>query len=966
MNPCKSTMAALAAAVCFTACGPTVKNLVWPPVANPTMDGLYPYDFDNRGLSSVSALHEKMLSTRIEDKAQDQQLLYALGRAQVDAFMWAMTLTPQHREDVMAELGDILGVKKATSETFLADPGPLVEPLKLLAIRYPKSSLASAGSDVQLVFRLLTHESLPEDQAGRVRELAAGQRPGSPVVRAAVLIIAGQALTEIASLGGAGRSQELVKRLDRFAGGVLEDEDEPMRVERVLEWVAGFVWATSSDPDPVFLELRHVTEAGQWVLGAMLFPAGLPRTVDLPDLAGLPGEAEDPFRYVIIDKDRSIRVATGIVFGVDDAGKVIMMGDDSRWAWPGKDVGQASSLPDAIEEASLSVADLGPIGGSPVWDRGVALAVDPALGVDAIMPVMEVLRASLDHVVLVGRGKQGVTTFVSTDVRPNCAMAGTRLGALMGNGEILVENVTVGAEEEARVSDADTESPLLLAGRVHDQALGVLGKPRTEAFVEVAWIEGSWSWGQLVAVYEGLLSALGERAGEYEMQVAVQTFLLPSMTMGESRELEVMAEMGEDVTELPAVAGTTREQLVLLGAYGNYDENELDAWMSAYLDGMPLEQAATVVLDVARCWGGDYRERAVSALSEGKKSILEQVATYLGDPGMGQVAEAILVQAGSRAVPVLVWKLMSNKEDVWTGAWRVLAKLDPGDIEHALEPLLADADPGIRLRALQLYGNSMPAGEHPELIALLDDPDLTVRRWAMATCGMLGVQGAVDRLMEYASSKTTVSALKAEALYALGLLEAHEALAYMIEAAGHPDPEVRELTALALGSVGVGEPAVAALLGLLGDEEPTVVLNAMRSLVNVGSPDAVTYLEAMLDSPHPGIAAEAQISIDMIEAANEVSVAGMSAETIEAACDSLTVADLPLLAQNPAEEALDCLIELSKSKDPDTRLAACVAMGERGDVAAIPALTKRTKDKIKKVRLAAWAALDILKNKKSP
>ena len=52
------------------------------------------------------------------------------------------------------------------------------------------------------------------------------------------------------------------------------------------------------------------------------------------------------------------------------------------------------------------------------------------------------------------------------------------------------------------------------------------------------------------------------------------------------------------------------------------------AWMSSWLDGKSLENAATVVLDVARCWGGDYRERAVEALGGGKAHSAEALALF--------------------------------------------------------------------------------------------------------------------------------------------------------------------------------------------------------------------------------------------------------------------------------------------------------------------------------------------------
>jgi HEAT repeat protein len=326
---------------------------------------------------------------------------------------------------------------------------------------------------------------------------------------------------------------------------------------------------------------------------------------------------------------------------------------------------------------------------------------------------------------------------------------------------------------------------------------------------------------------------------------------------------------------------------------------------------------------------------------------------------MGEVAQTILGDAGSRAVPVLVRKLRSHDEAVWTGAWTVLAGLDPADIGSGLVSLLEDPDPELRIRALKLYGNSMPAGDHPELLPLLDDQDILVRRWAMSTVGMLGVQEAIPRLMKYAAAKSTPPAVLAEALFALGLLEVEESVSYMISGAGHPSVEVRESVALALGNVGASG-VKQALLGLLGDEEPTVVLNAIKSISVLASEDAIAYLESLVDSTHPAIGEAALLAIEQIRDANTVSLTEMDGEAIDEICGVLEAGHLGELAKNPHKEAMKCLLSKLGNKDPEVRKAACVALGERGDPSAMAAVKKRTKDKKPGVRKAAWKALEIL------
>ncbi len=957
--------AALMLALLGAGCGPAVVNLTWPPAGNPTVDGLYPYDFERRGLAGVRGLYQHMMSARYDDPDKEQTMLYALGRGQIDAFLYARTLEPELRAMFLDDLGDMLGQSGATEETFMADPGLLLEPFDILAIKYPKTIFASAPEDGRIAFRLLTHEGLGDEEMDHLASLARGQGPMSAYVRAVMLVVAAEAIEESASRDAGKRSGLFVEKLDRFTAGG-DDQELEVSLVRVLEWASSTVVAARKDPDPLFIDLRPVTVRSQELLASTPFPSGLPGGVTLPERVDVTVEVEDPFRYVVVDGEGNMSVATSRVHVVDEDGSVVLAGGGKDpFAWPGKPVEDPSTIPSVLAEATASVAFLGPAGGSPIWDRAAPLAVDPAIDVGSVSAILDVVRVSMDHVVVAVRvGKKA--RYVSADIRPNCAMAGTRVGAVLGTGKVRVDNVTVGSEDHVVLTNVKNEQPLLLATRVADQVKGIIDRPRPDVFIEVAMEAGVWTWGQLVAVEEGLHTAVAQRAEAEDVQVSVQSFLLPGMTMAETRQIEIDADEGTQ-GDLPDPTQVTREELVLRGAYGDYDSEVQDAWLSAYLEPLPLDLAATVVLDVARCWGGDYRERAVEALSMGKRSVLEQVASYLGDPVMDWVAQSILAEAGSKAVPVLVRKLRSKDEPVWTGAWTVIASMGSSDIGSGLLTLLEDSDPELRIRALKLYGNSMSAGEYPELLPLLDDPDLMVRRWALATVGMLGVHSAVPRLMKYAQSSKTPPGVLAEALFSLGLLEVHEAVPEMIEGAGHESVEVRESVALALGNVGA-EGVLEPLLGLLGDEEPTVALNAIQSVGILANEASIPYLESLVESPHPALAEAAWLAIERIRAANTVSLAELDDEAVEKVCAELGAEHLADLAANPGKEAMSCLLSKLKSKDPEVREAACVALGQRGDPKAMSSLKKRTKDKVTAVRKAAWTALEILdkiKKKKS-
>jgi hypothetical protein len=350
--------------VAASGCGPAVANLVWPPPANPTMDGLYPYDFDRRGLAGVKTLHESMLGVRIEDDEREATMLYALGRAQVDAFLYGMTLEPDGRDAFMAELGEMRGVSGATEETFLSDPSILLEPFDVLALEHPKSFMASAGEDARIAFRLLTHEGLGDEEMARLDVLAGGQEAMSPFVRGVMLVVVWNALGRLERMDAGARSAAIVDELERHSGAGGESLGE--RLPHVLGWTSRTVRAALKDPDPLFMELRPHAEGARIMLGRMPFPVGLPAGVPLPGMVGVVAGVQDPFRYVVVDASGGMRVATSVVYVVDDKGEVVEATGKSPYAWPGRKVEDVARLGDMLAEATGAVEDLGPAGGSPL------------------------------------------------------------------------------------------------------------------------------------------------------------------------------------------------------------------------------------------------------------------------------------------------------------------------------------------------------------------------------------------------------------------------------------------------------------------------------------------------------------------------------------------------------------------------------------------------------------------------
>jgi HEAT repeat protein len=159
-------------------------------------------------------------------------------------------------------------------------------------------------------------------------------------------------------------------------------------------------------------------------------------------------------------------------------------------------------------------------------------------------------------------------------------------------------------------------------------------------------------------------------------------------------------------------------------------------------------------------------------------------------------------------------------------------------------PLLAgslnDRDRIVRQSAARAISNIAPdkaVAAVPGLAKLLSDPDLNVRIQAARTLKEMGpvAHAAAPALalgVVSGDAEARVAAL--EALQNIGPAAGKMAVPQLIEALSYPDPRVRRLATKTLGSFGPAAfPALDALRTCLGDQDPTVRVNASDAILQI-------------------------------------------------------------------------------------------------------------------------------------
>jgi len=309
--------------------------------------------------------------------------------------------------------------------------------------------------------------------------------------------------------------------------------------------------------------------------------------------------------------------------------------------------------------------------------------------------------------------------------------------------------------------------------------------------------------------------------------------------------------------------------------------------------------------------------------------------------------------AGAPAVPALIQALGDSYSDVRRVAAEALGAIGDPQAVPALIQALGDNDSSVRRAAAEaLVKIGAPAV--PALIQALGDSDSDVRRAAAWALGKLGDPHAVPALSVWVhagedAARNALQTLRHPALdltQAVAQVAAQGAWGVLIRAL--PNEKVREAV------VGLGTPAVPALIQALGDSDRNVRRAAAAALGAIGDPHAVPALIKALGDRDLYVRRAAAGALGAIGDPQAVPA------LIQALGDSYS--DVRRVAAGALGElgdpkAVPALIKALGDWDPYVRRAAAEALGKLGDPKAVPALIKALGDSSEDVRRAAAAAL---------
>lgn len=166
-----------------------------------------------------------------------------------------------------------------------------------------------------------------------------------------------------------------------------------------------------------------------------------------------------------------------------------------------------------------------------------------------------------------------------------------------------------------------------------------------------------------------------------------------------------------------------------------------------------------------------------------------------------------------------------------------------GDRHVAYKELRSD-DPQERADAAHRLGQARAVEAVPSLVAVLADPDETVRVTAIRSLGQIGDRKALPALIGCADDPLT--SVRLALCQALGQLADPTAIPALTRLLHDPDETIRLGAARALGKVEGGEGSRTLLSAALRDRSDTVRRYAAKVLAERGSPEVLPELTGAL------------------------------------------------------------------------------------------------------------------------
>ena len=353
----------------------------------------------------------------------------------------------------------------------------------------------------------------------------------------------------------------------------------------------------------------------------------------------------------------------------------------------------------------------------------------------------------------------------------------------------------------------------------------------------------------------------------------------------------------------------------------------------------------------------EVRRSAAQALKRIRQpavpGLLEALRDW--DHVMSEAAGTALRQIGEPAVSGLLHALNDEDWRVRRGAAWALGEIADAAAVPALVTALSDQDSLVQRAAAVALGWIRDPAATPELLRALYDGDWRVRMAASEALGWLG-EPAVPGLLEILNGPRHQDTLETrrlaiEALAGARCATALVPLLYALEV--EDDPSLRAAAAAALGSLGDAR-ALPYLRRALSDERP---LPAESERVCDYAAEALAAFPT--DSGTPGMLRDWQEQRGETPPQHSSPPPALAAEPLAIALPSAG----DEMSQLSTEELLASLAQLHAG-DWQTRQSAVTALGERGDVSAVPALLEAIKDDSSHVRWSAVRALSAIDDRK--
>jgi len=243
--------------------------------------------------------------------------------------------------------------------------------------------------------------------------------------------------------------------------------------------------------------------------------------------------------------------------------------------------------------------------------------------------------------------------------------------------------------------------------------------------------------------------------------------------------------------------------------------------------------------------------------------------------------------------------------------------------ERGLKPLLdalADADVGLRARALEVLRLTRPPGAAPALARLLNSGDTQLQLQAAIALGHVGTSSAAAALAKLTTGGRRNRGSRNVAIWALGLIGSDEA-AKVLKLQLHSGRDQSQLAALALGRAKHRSAVEALEQKLARSSDRNMRRAALWALARIGAPSSVPVLEAQLmgsDTSNSAVAAWGLMGIrtDAAQLALTKALWNPNVRAPKAVADALLASIANKGTDKAQEEALAAAYEAVIQIDP--------------------------------------------------